>query len=226
MRENIHVRIPQRPDHARGDLLARLTKRGVGRAEHQIELGEHLVRQIHAAVRVDFRFNPLQDPKILHAGIHLINLGPLEFRAFEIQPARNAQPFAVIGHRDIVQSARPRGLCHLLDSKAAIAPFRVRLQIALEVAEFDQVRQLAFLGGANLAGRFAQLGRNPLHPELFVDLFLTRGEDFLAGLEILEIPFAQRQTLVERDLAQLDAVLFAAREILQRGPPARRFEHP
>ena len=49
-----------------------------------------------------------------------------------IEPARHAQPGRVVGQRQVPVTERPGGLGHLLDAAAAVAPVRVRVQVAAQ----------------------------------------------------------------------------------------------
>ncbi len=225
MGENIHIGVPERTKDALGDLLARLTETRVRRGQDQVELREHLIRQINAAIRANLCFHSLEDLEIAPPPVQFVNLGPLLLGALQIQPAGNAQSLAVIREGNIVQAACPRPFCHLLHGETAIGPGRVRLQVSFDVAQFDQMGEPVFERGLDLAGRLSHLRRNPLHTEFLVHLLLAGDEDLAVALDGLELPFAERQPLVERQLADLDIVLLVAGKVLKRRPPPFRLEH-
>ena len=109
--------------------------------------------------------------------------------------------------------AAPR---HLLGGLLAVRQGRVAVQVALEVLEHDQLRQLAAgERGLELAAALAQLGRDPLQPELGVDLLLGRAAGGLARRVVEDPVLGDVQALAHRRLAHGDVVRLGAREVLQ-----------
>jgi hypothetical protein len=70
----------------------------------------------------------------------------------------------VVGDRDVLVAALAGRLGHLLDRGVAVGGRRVHVQVAADVAELDQLRQLALARRGQLAAILAQLRGDPLHP--------------------------------------------------------------
>jgi hypothetical protein len=63
---------------------------------------------------------------------------------------------------------------HLLERVLPVRPRRVAVELALDVRELDEHRQLTLARGLELARVLAQLRRDELVPEPLVDLGLAR----------------------------------------------------
>ena len=64
-----------------------------------------------------------------------------------------------------------RGLGHFADAGRAVGRRGVHVQIAADVVEFDELRQLVLLGQFDFAAVFAQFRRNPRQIDGGVDVF-------------------------------------------------------
>ena len=106
-----------------------------------------------------------------------VNFANLLERALFVQAVGDGDGFAVIGEGDVFVAQRAGRGGHLLDGVSAVAGGGVHLQVAANVGEFDEVREAMFFGGFDLAGVFAQLGRNEIELELGVDLFFGGAGD-------------------------------------------------
>src|SRR5439155_17354578 len=88
----------------------------------------------------------------------------------------------VIGDGEIVVATGLRRKHHPLERVASVRPGRVRMQIALDVTELDELRQLALARSLELTCVLPQLGRDELVAELFVYLRLVGERQLFARL--------------------------------------------
>ena len=93
------------------------------------------------------------------------------------------QVVRVVGDREVLVAALDRRERHLLDGVVPVRrPRRVRVQIALELSQLDELRQRPVARRLQLAGVLAQLRRDELVAEELVQLLLVPVRDRLAGL--------------------------------------------
>jgi hypothetical protein len=82
----------------------------------------------------------------------------------------------VVGDRQVGVAAVAPRLGHLAERVAAVGEGRVRVQVAADVVERDELGQLAFARRLQLARALAQLGLDVGVAEPLVDLLLGRAE--------------------------------------------------
>ena len=87
-----------------------------------------------------------------------------------VEAVRHRERLAVIGNGQVLQPRVARRHRHRLDVFAAVGFGRVRVNVAANVFERDEVRQRALFGGFDLAAPFAQLGRDLRQTEGVVNL--------------------------------------------------------
>ena len=97
-----------------------------------------------------------------------------------------AEPVAggVVGDRQVGVAARLRRLGHLGERVAPVGERRVAVQVAAQVGELDQLRELALGGRGDLAVALAQLGLDVGEAEALVDLGLGVVERDRARLDL------------------------------------------
>ena len=83
----------------------------------------------------------------------------------------------MVGDGDVLVASLARGFGHLLEGGAAIGFGGVHVQVAADVAEFDQFGKPALFGGFDFAGVLAQFGRDPRQAERLVDALLGLAGD-------------------------------------------------
>ena len=132
---HVDVRVLHRLEHALG--RARVG-RVVHRGDDPVEQREILVGDVDLAVRADVRLDAGEDRQLREALAQRLDL--LELR---VQPAV-AEVVRVVGDGVVLVAARDRALEHLLERALAVGrPVRVRVQVAADVAQLDELRQLA-----------------------------------------------------------------------------------
>ena len=112
----------------------------------------------------------------------------------------------------------PRGLAAAAISSMrgrAVGPRAVHVQVAADVAEFDQRGQLAGVGPLELPPGLAQLGRKAGQVQRRVDLFLRAAGDLFLAAEDAVLVDLQPSRL--GPAAEHDVVLLRAGEVLQGG---------
>ena len=132
----------------------------------------------------------------------------------------------VVGDREVGVAALARRLGHLLERVAPVGERRVAVQVAADVADLDQLRQLAVGRRGDLAVALAQLGLDVGEAEPLVDLLLGRVALDLAGLDLDDPVLGDREPLLDRPLAQLDVVLGRAGEVLEQVAVGVRGDDP
>ena len=131
---------------------------------------------------------------------------------------RHGDATAVVGQRHVFIAARLRPGCHALDADRAIGPVGMGVQIAANIGDGYQPRQLVCLGERDLAAILAQFRRDIGKAELLVDLFLGgAGDPPFAGKQAI---FVELPVAIVGKAAQRDIVRLGAGEIEQRGAVA------
>ncbi len=103
--------------------------------------------------------------------VELVDLVPL-LAELRRQAADHRHPLRVVGHGDVLQPSLLGRLGHLLDRGHAVGPGAVGVQVAADVAQLDQLGELAGRGPLELAAGLAQLGREPGQVQRRVDFLL------------------------------------------------------
>ena len=122
----------------------------------------------------------------------------------------------MVGDGVVLVAARRRALEHLLERALAVGrPVRVRVQVAADVAQLDELRQLAAPRRLQLPRVLAQLGRDRLVAEELVDVVLLGALEDVAGLDVRHAVLGDREPAPHRLLAHRDVVVLRAREVLE-----------
>ena len=132
----------------------------------------------------------------------------------------------VVGDRQVGVAAVAGGLGHLLERVAAVGEGRVGVQVAADVVDRDQLRQLAVAGRLQLAPPLAQLRLDVGVAEALVDPLLGRAELDLAALGLGDPVLGDREAAGDRVLAQLDVVGLGAGEVLEQVAEGLRGDDP
>ena len=133
----------------------------------------------------------------------------------------------MVGETEELVAARGRGTRHLLDRRLAVRrPGRVAVHLAAEVAELDELRQVAAPGRLELAAVLAQLRRDVAVAEERVQRLLVAEGMNLSGLDHRDAVLGDREAVALRLLAQGDVVVLRAREVLQQVAVALRRHDP
>ncbi len=137
-----------------------------------------------------------------------------------VQPVGHRQRLAVIGDGDVLEAAGPRRRGH----RPRCRPCRRSRSCACEGRRAGRRDRP---GGeapghrsVDLAPILAQLGRDPLEAERFVDAFLCLAGDFLVAFDAEQAVLVQLEAQADRAVAQGDVVGLRAGEVLQRGAAA------
>ena len=129
-----------------------------------------------------------------------------------------AEPVAgrVVGDRHVGVAAVAAGLGHLLERVAAVRERRVGVEVAADVADRDEVGELALAGGLQLAAALAQLRLDVGVAEPLVDPLLAVAELGLAALRVGDAVLGDREAARHRVLAQAHVVGLGAGEVLEQ----------
>ena len=145
--------------------------------------------------------------------VELVDFGPLLPQPAGVQPVDHRHPLRVVGDGDVLQPALLGGGGHLLDRGRAVGPRAVHVQVAADVAQLDQLGQLAGVGPIELAPGLAQLGRETGQVQRAVDLLFRAAGDLLLAAE--DAVFVDLQPPRLGPAAEHDVVLLRAGEVLQ-----------
>ncbi len=116
----------------------------------------------------------------------------------------------------VLVAARDRALDHLLERVLAVGrPVRVRVQVAADISQLDELRQLAAPRRLQLAGVLAQLRRDRLVAEELVHRVLVGAPEDLARLDVRDAVLRDREPAPHGVLAHRDVVVLRPGEVLE-----------
>ncbi len=141
-------------------------------ADHQIQLGEGVGREVERAIFHDVTLDAGEDADTERPLVQCAHMPRESYGARFIQAVGHGDGLRMIGDGDVFVTHVLRRLGHLLQRRPAIGFGGVHVDVAADVFELDQRGDAAFRGGLDFAGVFAQLGRNPGEAERLVNLLL------------------------------------------------------
>src|SRR5437762_7895189 len=199
MADAVDVRILHRRHNALGRILV---EGGVQRGDDPVASGQGLVVDVERPVGADVHLDPLQQPEAAESLVEGLDLAVLL-----LEPTF-AQVVRVVGDREVRIAAALRLGRHLLDRVLAVRrPARVRVEVAAQVAQLYERRQLTLPRRFQLTEVLAQLRRDVLVAEELVDLLLAAGLEDLARLDVLYAGPGDGQPVPNGALAQGDDVV-------------------
>ncbi len=126
-----------------------------------------------------------------------------------VQAVDHGHPFGMVGDGDVFHSALFRGLGHFLDRGQAVGPGAMRMQIAADVAEFDEFGEFSGIGPFEFAARLAQFRGNAGQAQGGVNVFFAApGDHPFAAKNAVFVDF---KPLVFCPAAEHDVVLLSTR---------------
>jgi len=183
---------------------------------HHVHLLQHRIGKIQLASGQDVHLDAGKDGDAFRFLCDAANgLDVLE-RALVIEAVGESQVLGVVGDGHVFVAASARRRNHLFDSTFAVSGQGVHVHVALNVGLRDQLRQRSRRRGFQLAQVLAQLRRNELQTQLLVDLLLGLAGHAFFICHARQPVLTQGVAHLERPLAQRDAVVFGAGEVLQR----------
>src|SRR5215207_11424593 len=168
----VDVRVFDRGDDAVRHLLFGDVEGGVDAGDDPVEGGDEVVGIVEGAVEADVDLRAGEEPEVLLAvtlvpGADLLDPLP---EALGGDVVAEAVAGGVVGDRQVLIATVARRLGHLLDAVTPVGEGGVGVEVALEVADLDQLRQLAFARRLQLAAALAQLRLDVFVAEALVDL--------------------------------------------------------
>jgi hypothetical protein len=157
-------------EHAVGHLRFVLIERRVDRCHDHIELRKTVVGEIHGSVSADIALDAGEQGDAFEAIPDFADTSRMCDRAMLVEAVRHRKRFAVIGNRQILESRFPRRQSHRFDVFTPVGFGGVRVDVAANVLEPDEVGQRALFRRFKLAARLPQLGRDLRQTEGFVNL--------------------------------------------------------
>ena len=182
MGQDVHGGVPHGLEDALRLLRRRQVEARVDRHQHHVQLGQHLVFQVQLPAGQDVHLHAAQDPDLRMTLLDLVYLLPLLPQLRRVQPAGHGQRLAVVGHGEVLVAARHTALEHLLDGLFAVGPGGVHLEVAADVLERDELRQLPGERRLDLTPVLAQLRSDPGQPHGLVHVCFLPSRHQLAAL--------------------------------------------
>ena len=183
----------------------------VHRRDDPVEARELVLRHVDLAVRPDVRLDAREDPQLRIALAHLLDR--LELRC---EPAV-AQVVRVVGDRVVLVAALDRRRDHLLERVLAVGrPVGVGMEIAAQLGELDERRELVSPCRLELAARLAQLRRDRLIAEELVQRVLVLRLEHVARLDGRDAVLGDREPPPHGVFTQRDVVILGTGEMLQQ----------
>src|SRR5689334_20883005 len=122
----------------------------------------------------------------------------------------------MVGDREVRVAPGPGGLGHLLERVVPVGEGGVGVEVAADVAELDQLRQLALAGSAELSATLAELRLDVGVAEPLVDALLGGAALDIAALDLGDAVLGDGEASPDRVLAQLDVVVLGPGEVLEQ----------
>ena len=195
-------------------------------ADHPVERLDQVVGVVERAVEADVDLRAGEQAEAAFALVPLADLlDPLP-EPLGGDVVAEAVAGRVVGDRHVGVAALAAGLGHLLERVAAVGEGRVGVEVAADVAELDQVRQLALARRLQLAPPLAQLRLDVGVAEALVDVLLGRAELDLAALGLGDPVLGDREAAGHRLFAQLHVVGLGAGEVLEQVAEGLRGDDP
>ena len=139
VREARRSRMAHRLDDPVGERRAAPALAGVEADLHPLELGEHVVGEVERAVREDVALAAAQDPERREQLVRGGDLLALPADVVRVEPGDDPHVARVVADREVLVAESLGGAAHLLDGRLAVRGRRVRVQLAADVAELEQV---------------------------------------------------------------------------------------
>jgi hypothetical protein len=112
----------------------------------------------------------------------------------------------VVRDRDVFQASRLCGLSHLKNRRLAIGRCRVHVEVALDVVDRDEFRQLSGFSEAKFEAIFSQFRCDEWQSQCGVNFFLGTSRNVL--VVAINAVFVDFQTLLNGTFTNDDIVLF------------------
>src|SRR6185437_1594710 len=137
MPQHIKVRIGNSPQQARRGFFAALIETRMNASDDNVELGEHGIIQVEAAVGEDIHFNAGQNAKSrvrnLKLGLDAANAGQVLEHALFVEPVGHGQRLGVVGDGNVLIAAGSGRGGHFLNGGLAVAGDRVHVEVATDI---------------------------------------------------------------------------------------------
>ena len=199
-------RVLDRRQHAGGHLLLGDREGGVDAGDHPVERVDQVVGVVEGAVEADVDLRAGEQAEAALALVPGLDLGDPLPEALGGDVVAEAVTGRVVGDRHVGVAAVAARLGHLLQRVAAVGESRVRVQVAADVVDRDEVGERAVAGGLQLPPTLAQLGLDVGIAEALVDGLLGRAKRDLVALDVGDPVLGDREAARHRLLAQLDVV--------------------
>src|SRR5690625_5230631 len=170
MGEDIDCGMGDTPDYPVGHLSLGHPHPRVHCYDHQVEFIEVLVGEVEAPIGEDIDLHPPEDLDLRDPLPYLIDLLPLLLSPLRVETIGDPHRHPIAGDRHILVAPLGTCTCHLLDRGLPIAPPTMHMEVAPDIIEDDEVRQIILERRLDLAPILPQLGWDPDHPDRLEDI--------------------------------------------------------
>src|SRR5579862_5053430 len=171
MSNDIYIGIMNRSEHALRLLFGGKVEVAMNGGDHEVELGQDLVSKVECAITQDITFAAFEDVQATRELlIEAIDLNPLLLQALFGQAVSIGCYLAMIGNTQIFKATRYTAFSHLTNSILSIAPGRVSMDHASQIAFLNECRQSMLDSSLDLTHILTQLWFDVLHAQRGVDL--------------------------------------------------------
>src|SRR5256885_4880030 len=128
--------------------------------DDQVHFVQHFAGKIQFTIGEDIYFDSREYADVLDSFVGLADLANVLDSPFVVQSVSKCEVLGVVGNGHVFVAAFTSGSGHLFDRAATVGLDRVHVNVAANVAQFDQPRKSVLLGGLDLSLIFAKLRRN------------------------------------------------------------------
>ena len=168
------------------------------RGDHDVELRQAVVGQVHRAVGADVALDAGQQRDAVQFVVQRAHGRRMGECATLVEAVGHGQRLAVVGDGQIGQAGLARRQRHRANRVLAVGRGRVAVEVAAQVVAFHQQRQPPVARGLEFAALLAQFGRNPRQAERFVDAGFGVAGDACVVLDAEQAVLVQLQALPQR----------------------------
>ena len=221
--EHVHERVLHGPDDAIGHARRGHVEDGVDRREDHVQFGQDFVVEVQGAVGQDVHFAATQDADVGMVFLDARDLGGLRPERRSIHAGDHPGRGGVVGDRDVLVPPLRSRPHHAPNRGGSVAPGRVHVEVARDVAALDQAGKAA-AGPRQGGGVLAQLRRDPGQVQRRVHRLLRTDRSVRAA----EPGRRERQTHAARPVLHGLQVLRRTRQVVGNGPddPLRHGPQP
>ena len=208
------------------DLVLRLIEPRVDRCYDDVEPCQRFVGEVEPAVGTDIDLCALQDPETCMLPVFFVDQLYLAGKSLFIQSVSDAEAFCMVRHRDILVSFLDCRQDDCAEVVASVRPFRMDMEVAFDIVNRDELRQLPRKGRFDFSLVLAQFRRNKGEFERRVNVLLLFSSDLLFSGPPEHAVFIDLEPGPHCHFPEPDVMLLASGKVLERRPEGILFHDP